>query len=512
MTAQENRLIPAPAEWSPETGSFNLTPTTFLLARDMQAFQDAVTFRDICIDWFDFPLKTAIKEIGSGPYIEVAYDSTLDLPDGGYILVIAPEGIKVTGKADGGVFHGLMSLLQLMEPKPDRTISIPCQTISDGPRFVWRGMHLDVCRHFFSVDEVKQYIDLLALYKFNSFHWHLTDDQGWRIEIKQYPKLTEVGGWRNGTMVGRYSDQQYDSIRYGGYYTQEEIREVVDYAAKRHINIVPEIEMPGHATAALAAYPEFSCTGGPFEVAQGWGVFPDIFCPTEETFTFLENILDEVMALFPSSVIHIGGDEAPKDRWKECAHCQALMQREGLASEEELQSYFVQRIEKYVNSKGRTIIGWDEILEGGLAPNAMVMSWRGTEGGIAAAKDKHQVVMSPNNDCYFDHYQGDPANEPLAIGGMTTLEDVYNYEPVPPGLSKEESAFIIGAQANVWTEYILNFEHVEYMAVPRMIALSEVLWSTNRKSNFDDFKLRLARNLQLLDRQHVNYSRTWQTQ
>jgi len=373
-------------------------------------------------------------------------------------------------------------------------------------------MHLDVCRHFFSVDEVKQYIDLLALYKFNSFHWHLTDDQGWRIEIKQYPKLTEVGGWRNGTMVGRYSDQQYDSIRYGGYYTQEEIREVVDYAAKRHINIVPEIEMPGHATAALAAYPEFSCTGGPFEVAQGWGVFPDIFCPTEETFTFLENILDEVMALFPSSVIHIGGDEAPKDRWKECAHCQALMQREGLASEEELQSYFVQRIEKYVNSKGRTIIGWDEILEGGLAPNAMVMSWRGTEGGIAAAKDKHQVVMSPNNDCYFDHYQGDPANEPLAIGGMTTLEDVYNYEPVPPGLSKEESAFIIGAQANVWTEYILNFEHVEYMAVPRMIALSEVLWSTNRKSNFDDFKLRLARNLQLLDRQHVNYSRTWQTQ
>jgi hexosaminidase len=507
-------IIPQPVEatWATNSAVFNMAPTAYILANDFEAFKDAVAFRDLSIRFLDLPLKTATKKMGNGPAITVQYDSASTLPPGGYELIITPLSITITGSPDGGVFHGLMSLLQLIEGEKSTGYSIPCGRIVDYPRFNWRGMHLDVSRHFFDVDDVKEYIDYLALYKFNTFHWHLTDDQGWRIEIKQYPKLTEIGAWRKGSTVGHYSDNAFDSIRYGGYYTQEEIAEVVAYAAKRRITMVPEIEMPGHALAALAAYPEFACTEGPFEVGMKYGVYEDVFCPKEETFVFLENILAEVMALFPSAVIHIGGDEVLKNRWKSCSHCQALMQAKGLPNEEALQSYFIQRIEKFVNSHGRVIIGWDEILEGGLAPNAMVMSWRGTEGGIAAAKSGHQVVMSPNSDCYFDHYQGDPKNEPLAIGGMTTLQDVYAYEPIPEALTDQEAAFIIGAQANIWTEYILNFDQVEYMAMPRMIALSEVLWSPASSRNFADFRQRLTKNLQLLDQVRVNYSRTWMTQ
>ncbi|MBP6697865.1 MAG: family 20 glycosylhydrolase, partial [Flavobacteriales bacterium] len=385
---------------------------------------------------------------------------------------------------------------------------LPCLRISDHPRFAWRGMHLDVVRHFFPVSFVKEYIDLLARYKMNTFHWHLTDDQGWRIEIKKYPKLTDVGAWRKGSQVGPYSAQTFDTLRYGGFYTQEEIRDVVAYATARHINVVPEIEMPGHALAALAAYPELSCTGGPFAVERGWGVFPDVFCPKEETFTFLENVMSEVMALFPSPHIHVGGDECPKERWHACASCQALMQKEGLKDEHELQSYFIRRIEKFVNSKGRKIIGWDEILEGGLAPNAAVMSWRGTEGGIAAAKAGHYAVMSPGSHCYFDHYQGDPANEPLAIGGYTPLEKTYSYEPIPEGLNPEEAKYILGAQGNLWTEYITSEDHVEYMALPRMLALSEVLWSPASLRSEDDFLARLKYEFPKLERMEVNASRS----
>jgi hexosaminidase len=345
------------------------------------------------------------------------------------------------------------------------------------------------------------------MYKMNTFHWHLTEDQGWRIEIKKYPKLTEVGAWRNGTMAGHYSEQRYDTIRYGGFYSQEDVKEIVAYAAQHHVTIVPEIEMPGHALAALAAYPQYSCTGGPFEVAKGWGVFEDVFCPKEETFKFLEDVLTEVCALFPGKYIHIGGDECPKVRWKESEYCQQLMKREGLKDEHELQSYFVQRIEKFLNSKGKQIIGWDEILEGGLAPNAAVMSWRGIDGGIAAAKQKHNVVMSPGSHCYFDQYQDNPEQEPLAIGGYISLEKVYSYEPAPAELSEEEKKYILGAQGNVWSEYIPDFSHVEYLAMPRMCALAEVLWMQPAIKDENNFLLRLKEHFNLLDKMGVNYSK-----
>jgi hexosaminidase len=425
-----------------------------------------------------------------------------------YEIVVSDSKIIISAPTKHGLFYGIQTLLQMVPFEKKNEIVIPSMKISDAPKYAWRGMHLDVCRHYFPISFIKKYIDYLAHYKMNIFHWHLTEDQGWRIEIKKYPKLTEVGAWRNGSMIGRYDDQKFDTIKYGGFYTQEEIKEVVAYASQRHITIVPEIEMPGHSLAALAAYPELSCTGGTFEVGKKWGVFDDVYCPKEETFTFLENVLSEVMALFPSEYIHIGGDECPKTRWKSCAHCQKIIKEKGLKDENELQSYFIQRIEKFLNSKGRKIIGWDEILEGGLAPNAAVMSWRGTEGGIAAAKQKHYVVMSPGSHCYFDHYQGKPENEPLAIGGFTSLEKVYNFNPMPKELNLEEQKYILGAQANVWTEYILTPEQVEYMIMPRMSALAEVLWGTANPENFIDFKTRLLGQENWLKNNNINYRKT----
>ncbi|MBK8227352.1 MAG: family 20 glycosylhydrolase [Flavobacteriales bacterium] len=425
-----------------------------------------------------------------------------------HTLHVRPDGISVMAPTEAGLFRGSRTLIQLMEQGREAG-SLPCLTITDWPRFQWRGMHLDACRHFWSVEFTKKYIDLLARYKMNRFHWHLTEDQGWRIEIKKYPKLTEVGAWRKGSQVGPYSRREYDSIPYGGFYTQEQIREVVAYAKARQITVVPEIEMPGHAMAALAAYPHLGCTGGPYEVQKGWGVFEDVFCAgNDSVFTVMQDVLTEVMALFPGEYIHIGGDECPKERWKACAKCQMRMKAEGLKDEHEIQSYFIQRIEKFVNSKGRKIIGWDEILEGGLAPNAAVMSWRGTEGGVAAAKQNHNVVMSPGSHCYFDHYQGDPANEPLAIGGYTTVQKVYSYEPVPAELNAEEAKYILGAQGNVWTEYILTPGHVEYMAVPRMLALAEVLWTPKEKRVEGDFIRRLEDEFPRLDAMNVNASKT----
>jgi len=430
------------------------------------------------------------------------------LPVEWYSLSVTPKTITINAVHEAGLFRGSRTLIQLLE-QGRTTGSLPCLTITDYPRFPWRGMHLDPCRHFWSVEFTKKYIDLLARYKMNSFHWHLTDDQGWRIEIKKYPELTAVGAWRKGSQVGPYSRREYDSIPYGGFYTQDEIREVVAYAAARHINVVPEIEMPGHALAALAAYPHLGCTGGPYEVSKGWGVFEDVFCAgNDSTFAMLEDVLTEVMELFPSEMIHIGGDECPKEAWKKCAKCQARKNAHGLKDEHELQSYFIQRIEKFVNSKGRKIIGWDEILEGGLAPNAAVMSWQGIEGGIAAARSGHYAVMSPGSHCYFDHYQGDPANEPLAIGGYTTVQKVYSYEPIPAELKPEECKYILGAQGNVWTEYILTPEHVEYMAVPRMLALAEVLWTPKAKRNEADFLSRLENEFPKLDAMKVNASKS----
>jgi hexosaminidase len=369
-------------------------------------------------------------------------------------------------------------------------------------------MHLDCCRHFFTVDEVKKYLDHMAMYKMNVFHWHLTDDQGWRIEIKKYPKLAEISSIRKETIIGKQSDtSKFDGKPYGGYYTQEQIKDVVAYAQKLHITIVPEIEMPGHSLAALAAYPEFSCKGGKIETGTEWGVFDDVFCPGNEfTFVFLEDIIDEVCELFPGKYIHIGGDECPKTRWKECSRCQERIKAGGLKDENELQSYFIQRIENYVNSKGKQIIGWDEILEGGLAPNAAVMSWRGTKGGIEAAKMKHYVVMTPGRPCYFDHYQYfDKSKEPLAIGGYNPIDSVYAYDPVPKELTPMESAYIMGAQGNVWTEYIPSFAQVEYMSMPRMAALAEVLWTKPENKNYNSFIKRLTIHSRLLDKMGVNY-------
>lgn len=511
-------LIPKPYSLETHEGSFMLSKETVIIADpkqyEAQYLQEEIkklTGLDLKIGTnLTSKSKIGLYEMLSGGFHnddEAAAKFYSNTNQGKYFLDIYPNEVSISQSDPLGNFYGIQTFLQLIPFGQKSEIEVPSVHIIDAPKYAWRGMHLDCARHFFSVDFIKKYIDYLTLYKFNTFHWHLTDDQGWRIEIKKYPKLTEVGAWRNGSMVGHYRDQKYDDKSYGGFYTQEQIREVVAYAEKRHITVVPEIEMPGHAVAALAAYPQLSCTGGPFEVGKQWGVLEDVFCPKEETFTFLQNVLTEVMALFPSKYIHIGGDECPKTRWKACPHCQALIKQKGLKDEHELQSYFVQRIEKFVNSKGRKIIGWDEILEGGLAPNAAVMSWRGTEGGIAAAKQKHNVVMTPLSNCYFDYYQGDPKNEPLAIGGYLPLEKVYTLNPTPGELTEEESKYVLGAQANLWTEYIETPQQVEYMIFPRMMALSEVVWGTSNPEKYNDFEDRVIQQFKTLDARGINYSK-----
>jgi hexosaminidase len=426
---------------------------------------------------------------------------------------VTPRGVLLSASTIVGLTHGLQTLRQLLPAAVERTIpfpgmhwAIPAVTIDDAPRFSYRGMHLDVGRHFFTVDFIKRYLDLLALYKFNTFHWHLTEDQGWRIEIRKYPRLTSVGAWRKETVVEKNFDPYIgDRTPYGGFYTQDQVREVVAYAAARSIAVIPEIEMPGHSLAALAAYPELACTPGPFEVGTRWGVFEDIYCPSEQTFAVLEDVLTEVMALFPSRYIHIGGDEAPKTRWKASPIAQEVIRREGLKDEAELQSYFIRRIERFLAGHGRRLIGWDEILEGGLAPEATVMSWRGMDGGIEAAKQGHDVIMTPTSHVYFDHYQGPRETEPFAFGGFTPLEKVYAFEPVPTALSPEEARHVLGAQGNVWTEYMKTSDHVEYMVLPRMIALSEVLWSPAGARDYQRFLQRLRPHLGRLDARGIRY-------
>jgi len=510
-------IIPLPAQVEFCGGHFSFSESTRVLVKPAsQELMPAATH------WLSHCYRRAGMElfiIENDPgkdVIELVLDKDIANPEA-YRIEVTTQKIVISAAAQAGAFYGIQTLRQLLPAEFESssrssdifTWQIPCARIEDAPRFPYRGMHLDVGRHFFPIDFIKKYIDLLALHKFNRFHWHLTEDQGWRIEIKQYPKLQEVAAWRKETLIGHYSDQphRFDGQRYGGFYTQDEIREVVRYAAERHITIVPEIELPGHSLAALSAYPELACTPGPFEAATKWGVFEDVFCPTEATFTFLENVLTEVMDLFPGEYIHIGGDECPKDRWKTCTSCQALIQKEGLKDEHELQSYFIRRIERFLNSKGRQIIGWDEILEGGLAPNATVMSWRGIEGGIAAAKQGHKVIMTPTSHCYLDYYQTNDGNEPLAIGGYLPLEKVYSYEPVPEELTAQEARFILGAQGNVWTEYMPTSEQVEYMAFPRAIAIAELTWTPKERKNYVDFSARLARHFPRLDNFGLNYSR-----
>lgn len=432
----------------------------------------------------------------------------------GYQLIVNGTNVSITGKTEAGVFYGIQTLRKSLPIAKNVDISLPAVQINDYPRFKYRGMHLDVGRHFFSADFVKTYIDMLALHNINNFHWHLTEDQGWRIEIKKYPNLTEVGSVRKKTVIGRNSDE-YDETPYGGFYSQEEIKDVVAYAAERFVNVIPEIDLPGHMLAALTAYPQYGCTGGPYEVEPTWGVFPDIICiGNDDAMKFLEDVLDEVVQLFPSEYIHIGGDEAPRDRWKVCPKCQARIKAEGLkadshhTAEDRLQSYCMERMEKFLNSKGRRIIGWDEILEGDIAPNATVMSWRGTQGGIEAAKLGHDVIMAPNGYAYLDYYQTDDlTGEPLGIGGYVPIEKVYSLEPAPDDLTEEQKKYIIGAQANLWTEYIPTFEHVQYMVLPRMSALSEVQWTMPEKKNYEDFATRLPHMMGIYDVEGYNYAK-----
>lgn len=438
--------------------------------------------------------------VAGGVTIRVHGDTTRTPPEG-YRLVVTPAGVELSAATGAGAFYGLQTLRQLLAGSDGRVAAV---TIDDAPRFGWRGLHLDVARHFFPVEFVKKFIDVMARYKFNTFHWHLTEDQGWRIEIRKYPLLTSVGGCRRETMVGRNFNSG-DGVRYCGFYTQDEIREVVAYARERYVTIVPEIEMPGHAKAALAAYPELACTPGPFEVRTTWGVDEDVFCPSERTFEFIGDVLTEVLALFPGRYIHIGGDEVPKTRWRQSALAQDVMRREGLRNEEELQSWFIRRVERMLVAQGRRLVGWDEILEGGLAPEATVMSWRGTAGGIAAAREGHDVVMSPNSHLYFDHYQGDSRFEPLAFGGMSTIQRVYAYEPVPDVLTPAQARHILGAQANHWSEYLKTAQAVEYMAYPRTLALSEVVWSPRAARDWENFAARLPSALQALAALGVNY-------
>ncbi len=520
----ERSIIPRPLRVEPQSGVFALNASARIAvpAGDVE-FEAAGRFlagRLRAAFGLDLPVSDS-SPVEAGPVIFLSRGDETESGLESYELSVMPGAVSVKAPSAAGAFYGIQTLLQLLPPEvfgeAGRTsgrLNIPCLRIEDKPRFPWRGMMLDVSRHFFSKEFVKSVIDSLAVHKMNVFHWHLTDDQGWRIEIKKYPKLTEIGAWRVDREDKPWNDrparQPGEIAAYGGFYTQDDIREVVAYAAERHIAIVPEIEMPGHCLAALAAYPELSCTGGPFTVAPG-GYWPirDVSCPgNDKTFVFLENVLTEVMALFPGEYIHIGGDEVDKTTWKSCPKCQARMKKEGLKTEEELQSWMIRRIERFLNAKGRKIIGWDEILEGGLAPNAAVMSWRGTEGGIAAARAGHPVVMTPTSSCYFDYYQGEAALEPLSIGGYVPLSKVYSFEPVPPELGPEERPFVLGVQANLWAEYIAAPEHSQYMTYPRLSAMAEVGWTTPDNRNWDEFRERLETQLLRYDALGLNWARS----
>lgn len=523
--AQDIHIIPEPVTLVAKKGKFNLNSSTQIVLAGGGNEANAAFLNQYLKQVYGFQLPIQKKQGAWKNVVVLNYDKMEGNTDpAAYRMEVDADKVYIGGHGNSGVFYAIQTLIQLLPVEKKSTLEIPAVEVMDYPRFAYRGMHLDVGRHMFPVEFIKKYIDYIALHKMNTFHWHLTEDQGWRIEIKKYPKLTSVGGYRNGTIVGRYPGTHNNGERYGGFYTQQEIKDVVAYAAKRHITVIPEIELPGHSSAAIAAYPELSCfpqedtkrakrspwhgdTTGK-HVQQTWGVFEDVFCPTEYTFKFIENVLDEVMALFPSEYIHIGGDECPKESWKRSAFCQQLMKEKGLKDEHELQSYFIQRVEKYINSKGRKIIGWDEILEGGLAPNATVMSWRGEKGGIAAAKENHQVIMTPGGWCYFDHSQK-KNEDSVTIGGYTTVQKVYSYEPIPKELEGDQAKWVLGAQGNVWTEYMTNIRKVEYQIFPRMSALSEVLWSPKEKRNLPWFEQRLLQQFKRYDLWGANYSKAF---
>jgi len=517
-------LIPLPARMTLAEGRFRLDASTTLMTQPLDRLQEVTSYLSELIrkgSGWQLAQGEGVYTDGNAIVLQLV-DSTAALGREGYRLEIHPKKILIQAAAPAGIFYGIQTLRQLwpgdwQHPEPLQQVQpalIPCMTIEDQPRYAWRGMMLDVARHYFPKEFIYRFIDDLAMNKLNTFHWHLNDDQGWRIEIKRYPKLTSVGAWR----VDRESDpwdrrkpqQPGEQASYGGFYTQAEIRNIVAYARSRFITIVPEIEMPAHAGAALAAYPAYSCSGGPFTVPTG-GVWPivDLYCAgNDSTFTFLQNILDEVIGLFPGEYIHLGGDEADKSEWKKCPKCQARIRSEKLANETELQGYFMRRMEHYLASRGRRMIGWDEILEGGLPARAAVMSWRGMRGGIDAARAYHDVVMAPTDYCYFDYYQGVPDLEPKSIGGFLPLERVYAFEPTPDSLSAVQAAHILGCQANLWTEYIATPEHAEYMIFPRLFALAEVAWSPASARHWPNFLGRVVAAMPRLEAMGINASHT----
>jgi hexosaminidase len=506
-------IIPQPVKLVLSSGKFHLDQNVSIKYQANQtSLKPAVAYFIASINNIS-GIRMAIND-PSKKTIELLIDPKLQLNMEGYELKVTEQHIQITAKGYAGIIYGFQSLLQTVpQVRTNARLDIPCMNIVDEPRFKWRGMHLDVSRHFFSPELVKTYIDLMAAYKMNTFHWHLVDDQGWRIEIKKYPKLTSIGAWRvdQTELVWGTRPQALagENPSYGGFYTQEQIKEIIAYAAIRNITVVPEIEMPGHIASAIAAYPELSCSGK-HQLPMTGGNYKDMssnYCAgNDSVYHFLEDVLTEVINLFPSKFIHIGGDEVDKTDWKKCVKCQARIKKEGLKNEDELQSYFVKRIEKFINSKNRKIIGWDEILEGGLAPDAAVMSWRGEKGGIEAANMNHFVVMTPGTPCYFDNYQAGPEGEPLAIGGFNTLKKVYAYEPIPSELAKEKHQYVLGAQANLWTEFITTAAHVEYMVLPRMLALAEVVWSPINTRNWDDFNRRLKYHFNSFDQKGLHYS------
>jgi len=505
-------IIPQPVSVQQQPGNFILTGNTAIQynpqQKDLKKVVDIFNLQIINITGFVLPVNT-IKTTS----IQLSIEKLATIGDEGYNMNITSKGITIKANTRAGIINGIQSLLQTLPAiRTNVTLEIPCMRITDYPRFKYRGMHLDVSRHFFGPELIKEYIDLIASYKMNVFHWHLVDDQGWRIEIKKYPKLTSIGAWRvdqnDKIWASRPQAKPGEKPIYGGYYTQEQIKEIIAYAAQRNVTIVPEIELPGHVASAIASYPQLSCTQQlqlPLTGGNYTGMSSNYCAGNDSVFSFLENVLTEVINLFPSQYIHIGGDEVDKTPWKKCTKCQARIKNEGLKNEEELQSYFIKRIEKFVTTKKRKIIGWDEILEGGLAPTATVMSWRGEAGGIEAAKMKHDVIMTPGKPVYFDHYQAGPEGEPITIGGMNTLKNVYDYEPVPAELNAEEAKYVLGAQANLWTEYITTAEHVEYMILPRMPALAEVVWSPRENRNWQSFNERLQNHFRAYGQKGLRY-------
>ncbi len=509
-------IIPKPTRLTEQKGQFTLPANPVI---SVQGTAEVRQIAQMLADQFakstGYSPKVITAKASSGISFVTAAGPTLGAE--GYTLSVTPAKITITAEQPKGFFYGVQSLMQLMPAavySPTKVTgvawTVPACLIEDQPRYGYRGSMVDVGRHYMPVAFLKKHIDLLALHKMNTFHWHLTEDQGWRIEIKKYPKLTQIGSVRKQSMVGRYSDNKYDGTPYGGFYTQDEVRDVVKYAQSKYVTIIPEIEMPGHSAGVLSAYPEFGSNPDKIvDVVSKWGVFEDVLFPREETFKFLEDVLTEVMDLFPGQYIHIGGDECPKTQWRQSRFCQDLMKKNGLKDEHELQSYFIQRIDKFVTAKGRRIIGWDEILEGGLSPNATVMSWRGVAGGIAAARQNHDVIMTPTTYCYLDYYQMDKKEQqtaPIAIGGYLPLEKVYSFNPsVTDSLTADQAKHVLGVQANLWTEYVLTPEYAEYMLYPRLIAVAETGWTPQADRNIDDFKKRLEVHKKRLDYLNVNY-------